>query len=145
MEMRRSSWTMFPAVLAPPTSSETLLPLFCCALWKKLIKTGCKWRWAVGNEHVGVEQWSGKSKYTRPQRKSGKSREGSSRDASFGTAEFKRDKCLGKLLHNKCWNFRKRFFERKFLFSCFCQKFLPLISEQKHVVLLHSTYLTSLT
>lgn len=37
------------------------------------------------------------------------------------------------------------FFERKFLFSCFCQRFLPLISEQTHVVLLHSTYLTSLT
>lgn len=54
----------------PPAGSQNPHPLFCCALWKKLIKTGCKWRWAVGDEHVGVEQWSGKSKYTRPQRES---------------------------------------------------------------------------
>lgn len=40
----------------PTQAAKALLPLFCCALWKKLIKTGCKWRWAVGNEHVGVEQ-----------------------------------------------------------------------------------------
>lgn len=68
----------------PPASSEAPHPLFCCALWKKLIKTGCKWRWAVGDEHVGVEQWSGKSKYTRPQRENWqKGREGRPRGTSW--------------------------------------------------------------